>query len=209
MHIYVLSRLYEQPATEYRKILQEIKENSGAAFAAYRPFREAVIKLIRGEPHPEKNLKTLLSRVSARQIKTQYSNSLEYLEIFYHLILPRINTIQEIYIRPYGAIPDTTYGPHVLSGGPHFSVSDKKGRFKYIFLKTGVWPPEQLEAHSQLVLMVIENQMNAKSSDLWYIDFPNSTEVKITKKKRVRSKLLDTAALITDLLRISSLEAEV
>src|SRR5262249_52355470 len=132
-HIYLLSRLAFADATDWQKILKELRQGRKSMFWSYKPLRNGAFSLASRSSQDTKEIYGSVANLAMKAggERCQKAN-VQALQKFENLFLPDIVKAQKTFMESPQAPVD--FGPIQLVGGPHFSVLDNNSREKFVYL---------------------------------------------------------------------------
>ncbi|HEY4879930.1 MAG TPA: hypothetical protein VIH97_12460 [Candidatus Acidoferrales bacterium] len=199
-HIYLLSRLVFADATDWQKILKELSQGRKNMFWSYKPLRNGAFRMASQKDRDSKAIYHQVSELAKRAggERCQRAN-LGSLSTFEKKFLPQIQKARNSYMEP--GLKPIDFGEIRLAGGPHFSVLDRHGDEKFVYLHPSAnWDDRETEAFCELLTAVVENRHNASARDVWFLDLRRGIKIPWnSSKKRVREKCKRAAAFLVTL----------
>lgn len=207
-HIHQLSRLAFAQVTDWDRILADLEAGRNQMFWSYKPVRLGAFSLLKADGSAEvqkiySNVAELAERAGGERCQAANVNALKVFEASF---LPSIGGPKENHME--STAPGVDFADVELIGGPHFSVLDKRGRGKFVYLHPSNWKEEQTEAFCELLTVVLEKRFDAAADALWFLNLRSGERLPWPKSKpRVRRKCEQAARLLAR-LRSANLEDE-
>lgn len=205
IHIYPLSRLVFAPAVDWLRILEELEGGRKQMFWSYKPLRQGAYRLLKAKEPQRENIYEEVEQLAQRAGGGKCAKAnVRGLRVFEKEFMPSIAGAKTNLMEQDAR--GVEFGGVVLVGGPHFSVLDKSGGTRFIYLHPSAWEDDESEAFCELLTVIIEKRFEAEASNLWFLDLRKGTRLAWPKSKlRLRRKCEQAANLLT-LLRAANFE---
>jgi hypothetical protein len=207
VHIYPLSRLVHASAGSWENQLRAIEEGKLYAYRYYLPLREAVVAFCKSHGkrfnHIVAQLETRAMAVPASHGAHPVEDNRAAFDVFVQSFYPRIGDFGQSFLRE-----DTKSGCEFegvnLSGFPHFSATDSRGRARYVYLHASKWNEDDLKAYLELLSIITENKFGASPESIWCMDLRTDQDFRWRSSTRMRTRCANTARLYARLIRAMS-----
>jgi len=170
LHIFVASRLCNQPAQRWESILRQLEEDRNIMRSVYAPLRMAVNKELRdggGAPFLDRLLERMERTPNLESIK---ANSRQALQIFISAVKPHISGFVEDYMT--GRTGNVAFSFHgaTLEGAFHAKVELRKGGEKLVYVHPSTWGGAEEAAFIELLAIMAEECYGMTRKDIWFLD---------------------------------------
>jgi hypothetical protein len=193
IHIYLLSRLVFADVTDWQKIMKQLRDGRKNMYWSYKPLREGAFQLA-SKNGPAVN--EIYNSVGALAEKSGGDRcrkaNLAALDKFEHVFLPQIANAKSNLMQ--GGEQPVDFGEVQLIGGPHFTVTDRGGREKWVYLHPSKWTDEEVIAFCELLTVVSERRFKASARDIWFLDLRSGERVSWTSPKKLVRRKCERAA---------------
>jgi hypothetical protein len=204
VHIFSLSQLVFADATDWQRILKQMREKRKNMYWSYKPLREGAFRMVSGK---DEEKRTIYENVGSLAEKSGGDRcrkaNLAALQTFESKFLPRIECAKLNFMQ--GNSPPVEFGHVQLIGGPHFSVEDSEGKERFVYLHPSRWAENQVAAFCELLTIVCEKRFAAIARDIWFLDLRVGERVPWTKSKRLLRRKCEVAAEFLATLRAANL----
>jgi hypothetical protein len=204
--VYRLSRLAFAQVTGWRRILQELREDYKYAFKGYLPFRKAAVALLRlGDRNSDASILRQIRRESGGAESLWTPRNERAYQVFKERFAPDLAGVDEVFMGRWAEEPALSFAGDVeLTGGPHFSATDKRGALRFVYLHPSVrWSAKETDAFCELLCYVARHRWDADPSQMWFLDTARSQRYAYRPRKRVLARCKEAAELLfgTELTR--------
>jgi hypothetical protein len=195
-HIHQLSRLVFAYPPDWMRILEELEAGRQQMFWSYKPLRNGAFNLLRSKGAQRdriyQDVEVLAEKAGgAKCARANVSG----LQVFESKFAPQIGAAKENLMGQSSRGVD--FANIELIGGPHFSIADRAGNTKFVYLHPSNWKDEQVQVFCELLTVIIEKRFQAVAADLWFLDLRGQVRLPWPKsKQRLRRKCEQTAKLL-------------
>lgn len=205
--IFTLSQLVFADATDWQRILKEFRKQKKNMYWSYKPLREGAFRMAAEKDVDRKAIYTTVGTLAERSGGERCKKAnLAALETFQAKFLPRIEHTKANFMK--GTSRPVDFGRVQLVGGPHFSVIDKEGNERFVYLHPSRWTDTQVTAFCELLTIVCEKRFGAKARDIWFLDLRIGERLAWTKSKRLVRRKCEIAAEFLATLQSANLTEE-
>jgi hypothetical protein len=189
----MLSQLVFADATDWQRILRELREQRKSMYWSYRPVREGAFRMAAEKAADKNDIYTSVGALAEKSGGDRCRKAnLAALGTFEAKFLPRIEKTRSNFMQ--GNNQPVDFGKVQLVGGPHFSVLDKDGAERFVYLHPSKWVENQVTAFCELLTVVCERRFEAKARDIWFLDLRIGEKVPWTNSKRLVRRKCENAA---------------
>lgn len=202
VHIYPISRLVRAPATEWMNKIKSIEEGKEYAYSYYLPMREGIVSFCqkRGKGRTA-IVQAMIRRAShgggRRQIKAVNDNVAAF-GVFETNFYPRIKKFQRSFLKERQT--GVEFQEVTLIGGPHFLVTDRDNKDRYVFLHAAQWDQENLKTYLELLSIIVDEKFDSSGEDIWCMNLRSGKDEKWRRSTRLRNQCIRAAQLYARLV---------
>lgn len=199
-HIYLLSRLAFADATDWQKILKELRQGRKNMFWSYKPLRSGAFRMASRNAPDSTSIYGDVSNLAMKAGGDRCRKAnVQALQQFETIFLPDIAKAQSSFMESPEPLVD--FGPIQLVGGSHFSVLDTKSQRKFVYLQPSAgWQERETEAFCELLTVTVESRYGGTARDVWFLDLREGKRVRWNaSKKSVRKKCEKAAEFLVTL----------
>lgn len=203
VHIYPLSKLVHASAGSWETQLREIEEGKLHAYRYYLPLREAVVHYCKS--HGKKldqilqQLHSSATAVTAHRGANPLRDNRAAFDTFINSFYPRIGAFAQSFLREE-TIPVCAFEDLLLSGQPHFSVKDKSGETRFVYLHASKWDEDDLKSYLELLSIIVADRFSAPSTSIWCMDLRTGADYRWKSSPRIRTRCVNAARLFARLI---------
>ena len=205
VHIYPLSKLVHATPGGWESQLRAIEQGKLHAYRYYLPLREASVSFCksRGKRLDQiaEQLRLSASGVPVNRGANPIKDNRAAFDVFTNAFYPRIGSFGESLLRDETKLGCAFEGV-ILTGLPHFSVTDDKGEKRFVHLHASKWSEDDLKAYLELLSVIVEGRFGLPSTSIWCMDLRTGQDYKWKSSTRIRSKCGNAARHFARLLEV-------